>query len=112
VAAVSAQHDVTIQVHGGFARPAKPITPASERLFALVSGAATDLGVPIDWKDTGGVCDGNNIAACGVPVIDTMGARGGAIHSPAEFLVIPSLVERARLTALVLHRLDQEGVQL
>jgi glutamate carboxypeptidase len=112
VAAVSIEHDVTIQVHGGFARPAKPITPAAERLFALVSAAATDLGVPIDWKDTGGVCDGNNIAACGVPVIDTMGARGGAIHSPDEFLAVPSLVERARLTALVLHRLDREGLPL
>jgi glutamate carboxypeptidase len=110
VATVSAEHDVTIHLHGGFARPAKPITPAAERLFALVSGAAADLGAPIDWKDTGGVCDGNNIAACGVPVLDTMGARGGAIHSPDEFMVVPSLVERARLTALVLHRLDREGV--
>jgi glutamate carboxypeptidase len=112
VAAVSAQREVAIQVHGGFARPAKPITPAAERLFALVSGAAADLGAAIGWKDTGGVCDGNNIAACGVPVIDTMGARGGAIHSPDEFLVVPSLVERARLTALVLHRLDRGGLPL
>jgi glutamate carboxypeptidase len=51
------------------------------------------------------VCDGNNIAACGVPVVDTMGVRGGAIHSPEEFLVIWSLKERAALSALVLHRL-------
>jgi glutamate carboxypeptidase len=112
VAAVSAQREVAIQVHGGFARPAKPITPAAERLFALVSGAGGDLGAAIGWKDTGGVCDGNNIAACGVPVIDTMGARGGAIHSSDEFLVVPSLVERARLTALVLHRLDRGGLPL
>ncbi len=110
VAAVCAEHDVTIRVHGSFGRPAKPITPTAERLFALVSGAAADLGAPLGWKDTGGVCDGNNIAACGVPVIDTMGARGGAIHSPDEFLVVPSLTERAQLTALVLHRLDREGL--
>lgn len=110
VAAVAAEHDVAIQLHGSFGRPAKPITPAAERLFALVSGAAADLGAPLSWKDTGGVCDGNNIAACGVPVIDTMGARGGAIHSPDEFLVVPLLVERAQLTALVLHRLDRKGL--
>ena len=110
VAAVCAEHDVTIRVHGSFGRPAKPITPAAERLFALISGAAADLGAPLGWKDTGGVCDGNNIAACGVPVIDTMGARGGAIHSPDEFLMVPSLIERAQLTALVLHRLDREGL--
>ena len=110
VSAVAAEHDVSIHLHGGFTRPAKPITPAADRLFALVSNAAADLGAPIDWSDTGGVCDGNNIAACGVPVIDTMGARGGAIHSPDEFMSVPSLAERARLTALVLHRLDRKGL--
>lgn len=106
VAATAREHDVAIHLHGGFGRPPKPITPAAERLFALVRQAAADLGAPIDWQDTGGVCDGNNIAACGVPVIDTMGARGGSIHSPEEFLLTPSLVERARLTALVLHRIE------
>jgi len=43
-------------------------------------------------------------------VLDTMGALGGAIHSPGEFLLVPSLAERARLTALVLHRLDIQGL--
>lgn len=109
VAATAREHDVAIHLHGGFGRPPKPITPAAERLFALVRQAAADLGASIDWQDTGGVCDGNNIAACGVPVIDTMGARGGAIHSPDEFLITPSLVERARLTALVLHRIEAGG---
>jgi glutamate carboxypeptidase len=39
-----------------------------------------------------------------------MGALGGAIHSPDEFLIVPSLADRARLTALVLHRFDRHGV--
>lgn len=107
VAEVAAQHEVAIHLHGGFGRPPKPITPASERLFALVSAAAADLGEPLSWRDTGGVCDGNNIAACGLPVLDTMGARGDFIHSPQEYLEVDSLVARARLTALVLHRLDK-----
>jgi len=64
------------------------------------------------WKDTGGVCDGNNIAACGVPVLDTMGALGGAIHSPDEFMLASSLDARARLTALVMHRLDKGGLRV
>ena len=63
----------------------------------------------LQWQDTGGVCDGNNIAACGVPVIDTMGARGDFIHSPQEYLDVGSLVPRARLTALVLHRIEKGG---
>lgn len=108
-AEVAHAHDVSIEVHGHVTRPPKPITQAIEVLFGLASGAAADLGQPIAWHDTGGVCDGNNIAAHGVPVLDTMGVLGGAIHSPDEFLSIPSLVERARLTALVMHRLDRGG---
>jgi glutamate carboxypeptidase len=41
-----------------------------------------------------------------VPVIDTMGARGGSIHSSDEFLLVDSLASRARLSALVLHRIE------
>ena len=63
----------------------------------MVRQAGADLGQSIGWKSTGGVCDGNNIAACGVPVIDTMGARGGSIHSMEEFLIVESLAERAAL---------------
>ncbi|MEJ5975120.1 hydrolase [Novosphingobium sp. PS1R-30] len=110
VAEVAAEHDVTIAVHGGFGRPPKPIYPGAERLFDLVSRAATDLGETLAWHDTGGVCDGNNIAAHGVPVLDTMGARGDFIHSPQEYVDMASLVPRARLTALVLHRLDRGGL--
>jgi glutamate carboxypeptidase len=104
---IAAAHDVVIDVTGGFNRPPKPVGPEAERLYALIASAAADLGEPLSWKDTGGVCDGNNIAACGVPVIDTMGARGDHIHSPEEYLEADSLVARARLTALVLHRLDK-----
>jgi glutamate carboxypeptidase len=109
VAEVAAEHEVAIRLDGGFGRPPKPITPAAQSLFALVARTAADLGEHLEWRDTGGVCDGNNIAACGVPVIDTMGARGDFIHSPDEYLEVDSLVDRARLTALVLHRLDTEG---
>ena len=107
IAEVAGEHDVQIHLHGDFGRPPKPVSEATESLFAMVSRAAADLGEPLTWQDTGGVCDGNNIAACGIPVIDTMGARGGNIHSPGEFLLVDSLSERARLSALVLHRLDR-----
>lgn len=111
VAEVSAAHEVTIRLHGGFGRPPKPAGARDERLFVLVAGAGEALGETIGWTDTGGVCDGNNIAACGVPVIDTMGACGGGIHSPDEFLEVDSLVARARLSALVLRRID-EGAEI
>jgi glutamate carboxypeptidase len=107
VAAVAAAHDVTISLHGGFGRPPKPLTPEAEALFNLVRQAGADLGQPIAWQPSGGVCDGNNIAACGVPVVDTIGVRGGKIHSMEEFLIIGSMPERAALSALTILRLAE-----
>jgi glutamate carboxypeptidase len=107
VAAIAAERDVAIQADGGFGRPPKPLTPAAEALFNLVKQAGADLGQAIAWQPSGGVCDGNNIAACGVPVVDTMGVRGGKIHSADEYLIVDSLTERAALSALTILRLAE-----
>ncbi len=109
VAAVAAAHDVTIHVHGSFARPPKPLDAHQLRLFHLVRDCGAALGLPIGWRDTGGVCDGNNLAATGLAVVDTLGPRGGAIHSAEEFLCADSLEERAKLSALLLMRVAQTG---
>ena len=105
VTKIATAHDVHIHTHGGFGRPPKPMDAKAEALFTLVKQCGADLGQSIGWKASGGVCDGNNIAACGVPVVDTMGVRGGAIHSPDEYLIVDSLAERAMLSALTLHRI-------
>ena len=94
---------------GGFGRPPKPMTGEAEALFHLVRKAGADLGQEIGWRASGGVCDGNNIAACGVPVVDTMGVRGGKIHSMEEYLITDSLQERAALSALTIMRLAGEA---
>ncbi|WP_022684180.1 hydrolase [Sphingobium bisphenolivorans] len=107
IAEVARDHDVTIHLHGSFGRPPKAMDERALPLFALVRECGADLGIPVRWRDTGGVCDGNNIAACGVPVVDTMGVRGGAIHSDAEYLIVDSLPERAQLSALALLRIAQ-----
>ena len=107
VAVVAVERDVAIHAHGGFGRPPKPMTAEMEKLFGLVKQAGADLGQQIGWKATGGVCDGNNIAACGVPVVDTMGVRGGKIHSMEEFLITGSLGERAALSALTILRIAE-----
>ena len=105
VAEVETAHEVSIHTHGGVTRPPKPVDERAQKLFDLVKECGASLGQHIGWQSTGGVCDGNNIAACGVPVVDTMGVRGGSIHSPQEFLITASLAERAALSALVLQRL-------
>ena len=109
IANIERDHDVHCHLHGGFNRPPKPLDAAATRLFELVRECGGALGIDIAWKATGGVCDGNNIAACGIPVVDTMGPRGGAIHSSDEFLITGSLAERARLSALVLTRIAERG---
>lgn len=109
IADIEREHDVSAHLHGSFGRPPKPIDAGAAKLFDLVKQCGADLGLSIAWKSSGGVCDGNNIAACGIPVVDTMGVRGGAIHSADEFLITESLVERARLSALTILRIAKKG---
>jgi glutamate carboxypeptidase len=111
IAAVTAAHGVHIHRHGSFARPPKPLDSNQKRLFELVRDCGAALGLGIAWRDTGGVCDGNNLAATGLAVVDTLGPRGGAIHSSDEFLLVNSLEERAKLACLVLMRVAQNGWQ-
>jgi len=106
---IARSHDVKIHIHGSFGRPPKPMDEKAEKLFNLVKLCGADLGQSIGWKDSGGVCDGNNIAACGVPVVDTMGVRGGSIHSADEFMITDSLGERAALSALAISRIIAKG---
>ena len=94
-----------VSLHGTFTRPAKSIHPTTQRLQALIADCAESLNLPVSWKASGGCCDGNNLAAYGLPNIDTLGVRGGNIHSSEEFLIVSSLVERAQWSALLLMRL-------
>jgi glutamate carboxypeptidase len=107
---IQAVHEVVTHRHGGVTRPPKKVDARAQALFDLVRACGAELGQDIRWQSTGGVCDGNNIAACGVPVVDTMGVRGGAIHSPDEYLIVPSLAERAALSARVIERLAQGAI--
>lgn len=92
-------------LHGGFNRPPKPTTPEIDAFFSSIQAIGAELGLSIRWRPSGGVCDGNNIAAVGVPVIDTLGVRGGDIHSAHEYVLLDSLEERAKLSALLLLRI-------
>lgn len=107
---IAAHHEVVVESHGGFTRPPKPLDAKQMPLYEMVRNCGRALGLEIGWQPSGGVCDGNNLAAFGLPVVDTLGARGGAIHSDQEYLIIDSLVERAQLACLLLMRIAQRGV--
>jgi glutamate carboxypeptidase len=104
---IETTHEVSAHRHGGVTRPPKTVDERAQALFDLVKRCGAELGQDIRWQSTGGVCDGNNIAACGVPVVDTMGVRGGSIHSADEFLITASLAERAALSARVITALSE-----
>ncbi len=94
-----------IHLHGLITRGAKPFNAAQQRLFGAVKEVGALLGQDIAWKPSGGVCEGNNLFASGLPNVDTLGVRGGDIHSEAEHAWPESFVERAQLSALILMKL-------
>ncbi|GGB61938.1 acetylornithine deacetylase [Henriciella pelagia] len=100
----TARDGISGHIHGGFYRPPKPRNAAQDALFNAVSGTGKALGLDLEFVDTGGVCEGNNIFAAGVPNVDTLGVMGGRIHSHEEYVVMSSFVERASLSGLLLNR--------
>ncbi len=89
------------------ARPPKPFDAQTEKLFALLKQCGQKLGLNVKWQETGGVCDGNTFGAAGVPTIDTLGVEGGEIHTDEEFIYLPSIDAKARLTTLLLSELTR-----
>jgi glutamate carboxypeptidase len=100
-----AQEGIAVTCHGQFQRPPKPVDDATRRLMDYIADCGQQLGTPIQWQPSGGVCDGNILAAAGLPTIDTLGPVGGGIHSDREYLRLDSVIERAKLSALLLTRL-------
>jgi glutamate carboxypeptidase len=105
-----------VSQHGGFTRPAKPFNAAQTELFGKVKQVGALHGQDIAWKPSGGVCEGNNLFAAGLPNVDTLGVRGGDIHSENEFAWPDSFAERAQLSALILMKLasgeiDARGIR-
>lgn len=102
IAAHVSGEGIHADLHGGFTRPPKPRTPAQELVFAQVAAAGKAVGLTMVYKDTGGVCEGNNLAASGCANVDTLGPRGGLIHSDQEFAILESFPERVRLSLAIL----------
>jgi glutamate carboxypeptidase len=110
VAEAARADGISATLHGSFHCPPKPLDGPARALLERIVACGSTLGLALEARPTGGVCDGNKLAAAGLPTIDTLGVRGGGIHSPAEYLIVESLAERAKLTALVLADLAERGL--
>ena len=97
-----AEDGFELALHGGINRPPKVLSEANLKLMDAIRACGSDLDIDIRYVATGGCCEGNNLAAAGLPNVDTLGVRGGAIHSEDEFVLVDSFVERAQLSTLIL----------
>ncbi|HED54440.1 MAG TPA: M20/M25/M40 family metallo-hydrolase [Phycisphaerales bacterium] len=97
-----------VRVFRSFNRPAKPEIPATRHLAEQARSAAESLGQDLPFARTGGVCDGNIMQDAGLPTIDTLGVRGGGLHTPEEWIELASLVQRSQMLAVLLIRLSQQ----
>jgi glutamate carboxypeptidase len=95
---------VRAALYGGFHAPPKPLDDRVLRLLKHLARCGQEIGLDLHWHPSGGVCDGNQLAASGLPTVDTLGPCGGDLHSPNEYVLIDSLTQRAKLTATLLLR--------
>jgi glutamate carboxypeptidase len=106
IAALNAHDGMSAHLHGLFTRPPKELTPQLQRLIGWTQAAGNSLGMQLNFAPTGGVCEGNNLAAAGCANIDTLGPCGGELHSDREFALIDTFAPRAQLSLLLLAGFD------
>jgi glutamate carboxypeptidase len=103
--AFSARDGFRVELHGSIARPPKMLDEPTLVLLQSLAQCARDEGCELAWRPSGGASDGNTLSAVGLPTVDSLGGRGGGMHSLDEWVSVHSLTERARLVALFLMRL-------
>jgi glutamate carboxypeptidase len=73
----------------------------------LLAVAAETLGRPLVGVERGGASDASHLARVVPVTIDGLGPRGGGAHSPSEYVLAPTLRERAEVAlALALAALS------
>ena len=112
IAELNQDEDYQLSLHGSFTRPPKVLDETDEALWNALRACGETLNLPINQRATGGCCDGNNLKAYGLSNVDTLGVRGGNIHSDQEFIILESLKERAQLSALLLMRVANGEIRI
>ena len=108
IRALRCDNGAVLTVEGGVNRP--PLEEeSSSRLLALARRAAERCGLgAIDVARVGGGSDGNLTAAMGVPTLDGLGAVGAGAHAEGEYVLVPSMPERAALLAALIVEIGRE----
>ena len=76
------------------------VTEGNLKLYEVVKEQGKKLGLDIEKKVGGGSSDSGWTVRAGAPSLCSMGALGALNHSAREYIILSSLVERAKLLAL------------
>jgi glutamate carboxypeptidase len=101
IASAGTVPDTTAVLEGGLVFPPMIQTPGAKALFEALRTAGRVVGVEVRGIHTGGGSDGN-YASQFAPTLDGMGPQGSETHSDREFIEVPTLLERTKVTALFL----------
>jgi len=97
------------ELHGKFTSPPKPYSTEAKQIVDGLQKCAKQLNMPkIKLVATGGASDGNKLNGHGLPNIDSLGPIGDGMHSRDEYVLIDSIKQRTKLSALYLYNITKE----
>ena len=97
------------ELHGKFTSPPKPYSAKAKKIVSGLQDCAKQLNMPkIKLVATGGASDGNKLNGHGLPNIDSLGPIGDGMHSRDEYVLIDSIKQRTKLSALYLYNITKE----
>ncbi len=91
-------------VQGHVKRAAMKRSEAIGRMADRIRAAGEDLGLELVEEVRGGSSDAALAPEMGCPAVCGLGVVGDGFHTPDEWIVRKSLMERARLVALTIDR--------
>jgi len=91
----------SLEIVGGFGRPAMEKTPANRQLWQMACRLGDELGLQLEEGMAGGGSDGN-FTSLYTATLDGMGAVGDGAHARHEHLCLERTLEHAALLALLL----------
>ncbi|HSB71276.1 MAG TPA: M20 family metallopeptidase [Candidatus Methylomirabilis sp.] len=92
----------TAKLTGEISNPPWQTDDGTRRMLSLLQQAGSLLGIEVNGVTTGGGSDGSRTAQY-IPTLDGLGPVGSQMHSPEEYLELPSLRERAALLAVLIE---------
>lgn len=99
---------ISMQIIDEGTRSPKPQDENQAKAHSLLKKCCSEIGIETKTRMSYGVTDGNDLAAFGIPTLDSLGVIGGGLHTDEEYMIIDSLSERALLTSSLLQQVSKD----